>query len=66
MSAIDNNPFAEPANENPFNVSALYKVYLGLTASDGVKQQLIQQTCRVCVEGGTYCRYLAYHLLVSV
>lgn len=43
MSAIDSNPFAEPANENPFNVSALLKVYLGLTASDGVKQQLTQK-----------------------
>lgn len=37
MSAIDDNPFAEPANENPFSVSGLCCVYVGLTASDGVK-----------------------------
>lgn len=65
MSAIDNNPFAEPASENPFNVSGLFNVYLGLTASDSVKQQLTQKTCRVCVEGGTYYRCLACHLLVT-
>lgn len=65
MSEIDNNPFAEPVNENPFKVSALFKVYLGLTASDDVKQQLTQKTCRVCVEGGTYCRCPVCHLLMT-
>lgn len=49
MSEIDNNPFAEPANENPFNVSDLCCVYVGPTASDGLKQQLTRKTCRVCV-----------------